>query len=178
MARSARPALLHALLAAPAFILLSGCDLDELLGHKKPVEVPGSKELAGSWTCRSTGGAGRPAGATVESTLALMRDGTATQVATMRGPINGKSAEMQQMERMTWQRHDKELRFTTTYVVVTGYAIDGHRQDLGEANKHAGYLLEQHPEMRNNATKVVELTANRLTISEQDGARTTCNRKA
>lgn len=157
---------------------LSGCDfdLDGLFGKKK-VEVPGSKELAGSWNCLSKGGTAKPAGATFESSLAMMRDGTATQLGTLRGAINGKSAEMQQMERMKWKRLANELHFTTTYAVVTEYSLDGRRQDLGEANKHAGYLLEQHPEMRLNAMKVIELTANRLTLDEQDGARMTCKRK-
>jgi hypothetical protein len=158
-------------LALPAFMLLAGCDLDDLMGVKKP--VAGSKELAGSWACSSTA----PGGKTFDSSLAFMRDGTATQVSTTRTRHDGKAVEMGWMERMKWKRTANGIEFKTTYRVVTKYLLDGQNRDLGEANKANTIAMKDHPELLVASQKVLELSANTLTLDESTGSKTSCQRR-
>jgi hypothetical protein len=157
-------------LALPAFMLLAGCDFDSLFG-KKP--LAGAKELAGAWACSSVA----PGGAKFQSSLAFMRDGTATQVSTTKATRDGKAVEMGWMERLNWKRTATGVEFKTTYRVVTKYVMDGQNRDLGEANKANTRAMRERPELLAATQSVVELTANQLTLGEPGGGRTSCQRK-
>jgi hypothetical protein len=158
-------------LALPAFVLLSGCDLDDLMGVKKP--LAGAKELAGAWACSSVA----PGGAKFQSSLAFMDDGTATQVSTTHATRDGKAVELGWMERLNWKRTAAGLEFKTTYRVVTKYLMDGQKRDLGEANKLNALSMKDRPELLVATQNVIELSANQLTLGEPGGGKTSCQRK-
>lgn len=165
-------------LAAPALLLVSGCDfVDQVMGVKKPLVVEGAKDLAGSWRCDSKGSIRGGANAVEHASLTLLRDGTATSLTTVAWDKDGQPAEMKRMQRLKWRSHGGLLKFETTYSVVTGYQLGGKRQDLGEANKVEVEWLDKNLK-RDVAMRIGTLTTTKLAYSQPSGALTECSRGA